>query len=69
LRPRIVGEALQKIAADPEILSSLFEVLEMQNIVEGEARVTFVPQKSELLSQLLVAEAPQRAGGPPLLKK
>jgi regulator of protease activity HflC (stomatin/prohibitin superfamily) len=69
LRPRIVGEALQKIAADPEILSSLFEVLEMQNIVEGEARVTFVPQKSELLSQLLVAEAPQRAGSPPLLKK
>jgi regulator of protease activity HflC (stomatin/prohibitin superfamily) len=70
MRPRIVGEALQKISADPEILSSMFEVLEMQNIVEGEARVTFVPEKSELLPQLLAAEAAQRPPpGPPPLRK
>jgi regulator of protease activity HflC (stomatin/prohibitin superfamily) len=70
MRPRIVGEALQRISADAEILTSMFEILEMQNIVEGEARVTFVPQKSELLAQLLVAETPQRpASGPPPLKK
>ncbi len=70
LRPRIVGEALQRISSDQEILSSMFEILEMQNIVEGEARVTFVPMKSELLAQLLVAETPQRPPpGPPPLKK
>lgn len=70
MRPRIVGEALQKISNDEEILTSMFEILEMQNIIQGEARVTFIPQKSELLSQLLVAEAPGRAVvGPPPLKK
>jgi regulator of protease activity HflC (stomatin/prohibitin superfamily) len=70
MRPRIVGEALQRISADQEILSSMFEILEMQSIIEGEARVTFVPEKSELLSQLLVAESPQRPpAGPPPLKK
>jgi len=70
MRPRIVGEALQRISADQEILSSMFEILEMQSIIEGEARVTFVPQKSELLSQLLVAETPQRPQpGPPSLRK
>ena len=70
MRPRIVGEALQKISADREILAAMFEILEMQSIVEGEARVTFVPQKSELLSQLLVAETTQRPPPePPPLKK
>src|SRR5204863_5399918 len=51
MRPRIVGEALQKISTDREILDAMFEILEMQSILEGEARVTFVPQRSELLSQ------------------
>jgi len=66
MRPRIVGEALQQISADPEILAAMFDILEMQSIIAGEARVTFVPEKSELLSQLLVAESGQRAPSPPL---
>ncbi len=70
MRPRIVGEALQKISADREILDAMFEILEMQNIVEGEARVTFVPQNNELIPQLLAAEKPQRSpSAPPPLKK
>jgi regulator of protease activity HflC (stomatin/prohibitin superfamily) len=77
MRPRIVGEALQRISADQEILTAMFEILEMENIIEGEARVTFVPVKSELLSQLLVADVHPPAGGsgvkthgaPPPLKK
>ena len=70
MRPRIVGEALQKISTDREILDAMFEILEMQSIIEGEARVTFVPPRSELLSQLLVADTPQPAAKPPLpLKK
>jgi len=70
MRPRIVGEALQKISTDREILDAMFEILEMQSIIEGEARVTFVPQKSELLSQLLVADtAPGTTKSPPPLKK
>jgi len=71
MRPRIVGEALQKISTDREILDTMFEILETQNIIAGEARVTFVPRKSDLLTQLLVADtAPQAAAkSPPSLKK
>ena len=72
MRPRIVGEALQQISADQEILTAMFEILEMQSIIEGEARITFVPEKSELLSQLLVAEpgsSNSKPKLPPPLKK
>lgn len=69
MRPRIVGEALQKISTDREILDTMFEILEMQSMIEGQARVTFVPPRSELLSQLLVADTPQPANKPPLPPK
>ena len=69
MRPRIVGEALQKISTDNEILEAMFEILEMQNMIAGEARITFVPPRSELLSQLLVAESPGRTAPPPPPKK
>jgi regulator of protease activity HflC (stomatin/prohibitin superfamily) len=65
MRPRIVGEALQKISTDREILEAMFEILEMQSIIEGEARVTFVPPRRELLSQLLVSDATKPATTPP----
>ncbi len=65
MRPRIVGEALQKISTDREILDTMFEILEMQSMIEGQARVTFVPPRSELLSQLLVADSPQATSKPP----
>jgi regulator of protease activity HflC (stomatin/prohibitin superfamily) len=65
MRPRIVGEALQRISADPEILAAMFEILEMQNIIAGEARVIFVPEKADLLPQLLAAEGSQKVGAPP----
>jgi regulator of protease activity HflC (stomatin/prohibitin superfamily) len=70
MRPRIVGEALQKISTDREILDAMFEILEMQNIVDGEARITFIPAGRELLSQLLAAApgAPAAKAPPPLKK-
>ncbi len=69
MRPRIVGEALQIISQDGEIVRSMFEILEMQKILEGEARVTIVPPKSELLNQLLAAQPGGKIGGPPPMKK
>jgi len=66
MRPRIVGEALQKISADRVILDAMFDILEMQKMVEGQVRVTFVPPRSELLSQLLASD---QSVVPPLLKK
>ena len=68
MRPRIVGEALQLISQDREIIDSMFEILEMQKIIEGEARVTIVPPKSELLNQLLAAQPGVKDAPPPLKK-
>jgi regulator of protease activity HflC (stomatin/prohibitin superfamily) len=55
MRPLIVGKALNEISKDPEIEAALFEILETQRIVEGAARVTLVPQNSEMLANLLAA--------------
>ncbi|MES2570961.1 MAG: SPFH domain-containing protein [Verrucomicrobiota bacterium] len=56
LRPRIVGEALQKIGNDPEILRSLFDILEAQKIVQGEARITLLPPNNGMLSHFIAAQ-------------
>jgi hypothetical protein len=50
LRPRIVGEALARIADDPEISRALFEVLETQNLLRSpDLRVTLVPPGATVL--------------------
>ncbi len=62
MRPMIVGAALQKILDDPEVATAMFEVLETEKIIGSKARITLVPEKSDLLSQLLVSQAPQEDG-------
>ncbi len=57
IRPQIVGAALNTISADAEIEAALFEVLENQRLLEGEARITLVPKGSDLLAQLLASRA------------
>ncbi len=58
LRPRIVGAALELIARDPEVLAVMFEVLEMERLLESKSRVTLVPAGGggSLLPQLLAAQ-------------
>jgi regulator of protease activity HflC (stomatin/prohibitin superfamily) len=69
IRPELVGAALQTISQDSDVLSALFEVLEAQKIIEGEARITMLPAKSDLLGELLAArsgnDASRRQSGPP----
>ena len=67
MRPRIVGEALRKISADPVVFGAMFDILETQKIVEGKARITIIPPKSELLPQLLAAESDRPT--PPLIPR
>jgi len=55
IRPRIVGEAMQKISADPEVASALFEILETQNILDSKGNLTLIPPNKELLKELLAA--------------
>jgi regulator of protease activity HflC (stomatin/prohibitin superfamily) len=60
MRPQIVGAALNAISQDPAIEAALFEVLETQKLLEGEARISLVPRGGELLAQLLAASALNR---------
>jgi regulator of protease activity HflC (stomatin/prohibitin superfamily) len=59
MRPRIVGEGLQQIARDPEIFRALFDILEAQKLLEGEADITLVPAGNELLKQITAASEKQ----------
>lgn len=58
LRPTIVGAALQEISKDQEILRVLFDVLEIERLIENKGEVTLIPANSgDLLPQLLVSSA------------
>ena len=53
-RPKLVGEALREIGQDPEVLDAVFETLEVDRIVKGNADVTLVPNgQYETLVSLL----------------
>jgi regulator of protease activity HflC (stomatin/prohibitin superfamily) len=56
MRPRIVGAGLQAIARDPAIARAMFDVLETQKLLEGDADITLVPQGNELLAELTAVE-------------
>ncbi len=60
MRPRIVGEALQEIGRDKEISSALFSILEVQNILSSEARITLIPKNQEMLSALVAGRLEQK---------
>jgi len=54
VRPKLVGEALREIGQDPEVLDAVFETLEVDRIVKGNADVTLVPNgQYETLVSLL----------------
>lgn len=56
MRPRIVGAALREISEDPEISRALFDVLEVQNLLKGEAEIILLPSQPGLMGQLLAVE-------------
>ena len=60
-RDRIAGAALQQIAREPGIARAMFEILETQKLVEGEAAITLVPQGNELLKQLVAVGTQPKA--------
>jgi regulator of protease activity HflC (stomatin/prohibitin superfamily) len=55
IRPKIVGDALQKISQDPVVENAVFEILETQKILEGQGKLALVPPNSDLLNQLFTA--------------
>jgi regulator of protease activity HflC (stomatin/prohibitin superfamily) len=63
-RPRIVGEALNQVAADPDVEAAMFEILEVQRIIDSKARVTLIPEHGGILPELL-ASMPRGPETPP----
>ena len=55
VRPQVVGQALNRIHEDPEIASTLFAILETQQMLAGEAQLTLIPRGlcAEVTAQLL----------------
>lgn len=66
LRPRIVGEALGQILSDREVAAALFEILEIQRIVEGKARLVLMPRGSGLIGEILATRGQTPPGAPRL---
>jgi regulator of protease activity HflC (stomatin/prohibitin superfamily) len=56
MRPKIVGEALRKISANADVAAAMFEILETENILEGDTRITLLPHGQDLLKQMVTAE-------------
>jgi regulator of protease activity HflC (stomatin/prohibitin superfamily) len=71
MRPQIVGEALNKVAADPDVEAAMFEILEIQKIIESKARVTLLPENSGILPELMASASGSfgPTSPPPLQKK
>lgn len=53
MRACILGESLQEIARDPEIVDAMFSIMEAENIIHGDADIVLVPKGAEMLTQLL----------------
>ena len=56
MRPRIVGAGLQAISSEPEIAHAMFDILEAQKLLDGDADITLVPHGNDLLKQLAAVE-------------
>lgn len=57
MRPKIVGEALNEIIKDPEVADAMFEILEIENILREDTKITLLPEGHEFLKQMMGAEA------------
>ena len=64
MRPKILGKALAEIARDGEVEHALFEILEIERLLESGSRITLLPTDGEPLGQLLAAVPPVAARDP-----
>ncbi len=62
IRPELVGNALQKIGKDPATSDAMITILETQKLLDCKTKLTLLPQKSRLLTDLLAAREQAAAG-------
>ena len=59
MRPYLVGQTLNKIAEDPQVLAALLEVLQIQKITRSKADLTLLPAGGRMLGDLLASDPPK----------
>lgn len=60
LRPSILGNALREMLAKPAVAAATFEVLETQQLLQGQVEITLLPREDSALSILLAARPAER---------
>jgi hypothetical protein len=55
MRPKIVGKALNDISANLEVVDAKFKILEIEDLLKAESRLTLLPKDSDLMLQLVAA--------------
>jgi regulator of protease activity HflC (stomatin/prohibitin superfamily) len=61
MRPNIVGATLAQVARDKALCDALFDVLEVQNLLQSQdLRITLIPKDSPVLAQLEAANTLRR---------
>lgn len=65
IRSEIVGAELQRISQDKDVAETLFEILETQQILDGEADITILPRRSrqDLLTQFTATRPDEPPAG------
>jgi regulator of protease activity HflC (stomatin/prohibitin superfamily) len=60
IRSEIVGAELQRISQDRDVAETLFDLMETQQILDGEADITILPERSrqDLLAQFAALASP-----------
>lgn len=58
IRPQIVGETLEKVSHDPEVLKTMYDILEFERVTQTNADLTLLPKgsKDDLLTQLVASK-------------
>lgn len=65
MRPDIVGQALKEISEDPVVAQSLFDALEADAILEGSAKITWLPKGAhEMATFIASTEAAHQSQSP-----
>ena len=58
VRPQMIGEALKEIGQDADVLNAVFETLEVERLIKGQAEITLIPgDAGETLVSLLSSGA------------
>ena len=63
IRPGTLGRALREIAREPDVARALFDVLETQRILAGNARIALLPGNAGLLATLLATQPSAKTPG------